>query len=135
MRLALPSIALGLLVSAAFARGSAWAGPALDDDKQKERAPQTPLPDPSLTSTETTVEYGLGVRLRSVWVPKAILELFVARAAGGAQNFGFGVDLSRRRGNTELQLGLEWEHINIGQGVWINKGDNVAGDPGIDEAD
>jgi hypothetical protein len=59
-------------------------------------------------------------------VPKAVLELFVDRAAGGAQNFGFGVDLTRRRGTTELQLGLEYEHVNVGQGVWINRGDNVA---------
>ena len=126
MRLALPSLALGVLVSTAFVRGSAWAGPALDDDQQKERAPQPVLPDPSGTPTESPVEYGVGVRLRSVWVPKSILELFVQRAAGGAQNFGFGVDLTRRRGNTELQLGFEWEHVNVGQGVWINKGDNVA---------
>ncbi|HEX2688608.1 MAG TPA: hypothetical protein VHN14_18400 [Kofleriaceae bacterium] len=52
--------------------------------------------------------------------------MFVERAAGGAQNYGLGVDLARRHGTTELQLGFEYEHINVGQGVWINKGDNVA---------
>jgi hypothetical protein len=130
MRLALPAICLVVLVSSAVADGSAWAGPALDDDK-KERAPAEVLPDPSL-SVESPVEYGVGVRLRSVWLPKALLELFVERAAGGAQNFGFGVDLTRRRGTTELQLGFEWERVNVGQGVWINKGDNVSAG---DEAD
>jgi hypothetical protein len=131
MRLALPAICLVVLVSSAVADGSAWAGPALDDDKQKERAPAEALPEPS-QSLEAPVEYGVGVRLRSVWLPKAILELFVERAAGGAQNFGLGVDLTRRRGTTELQLGLEWERVNVGQGVWINKGDNVSAG---DEAD
>jgi hypothetical protein len=131
MRLALPSICLVVLVSLAVGGGSAWAGPALDDDKQKERTQQTAVPD-STESGEAPVEYGVGVRLRSVWVPKAILELFVERAAGGAQNFGLGVDLTRRRGNTELQLGLEFERVNVGQGVWINKGDNVSAG---DEAD
>ena len=131
MRLALPSLCLVVLVSSAVVGGSAWAGPALDDDKQKERTPSPVLPDP-LQSGEAPVEYGVGIRLRSVWVPKAILELFVERAADGAQNFGFGVDLTRRRGATELQLGLEYERINVGQGVWINKGDNVAAG---DEAD
>jgi hypothetical protein len=129
MRVALPALCLVVLVSSAVAKGSAWAGPALDDDK-KERAPEV-VPDPSL-GVESPVEYGVGVRLRSVWLPKAILELFVERAAGGAQNFGFGVDLTRRRGTTELQLGLEWERVNVGQGVWINKGDNVSAG---DEAD
>jgi hypothetical protein len=121
-----------VLVSLAVAGGSAWAGPALDDDKQKERAP-SPVPEPPL-SEEAPVEYGVGVRLRSVWVPKAVLELFVERSAGGAHNYGFGVDLTRRRGTTELQVGLEYERVNVGQGVWINKGDNVA-PPTNDEAD
>lgn len=123
MRIGLPTLCLSSLVLAAVAGGSAWAGPALDDDRAKES------PAPAAETTQPVVsgiEYGVGVRLRSVWVPKAILELFVERAAGGAQNFGFGVDLTRRRGNTELQLGFEYERINVGQGVWINHGANVA---------
>jgi hypothetical protein len=72
------------------------------------------------------IEYGVGLRLRSVWVPKAVLEVFVDRSAGGAQNFGYGVDLTRRRGTAELQLGFEYERVNVGEGVWIAKGDDVA---------
>lgn len=133
MRFALPGLCLAVLVSAAITNKSAWAGPALDDDKSKERAPPPPPPaDPAPASGEAPVEYGVGIRLRSVWIPKAILEQFVERAAGGAQNYGFGVDLTRRRGTTELQLGFEYERVEVGQGVWINKGDNVAAG---DEAD
>jgi hypothetical protein len=126
MRFALSALCLGGLgglVSSAFASGSAWAGPALDDDKAKER---TPPPEATPEEVVQPVEYGVGIRARSVWVPKAILELFVDRSAGGAQNYGFGVDLTRRRGTTELQLGFEYERVNVGQGVWVNKGDNVA---------
>jgi hypothetical protein len=133
MRFALSTLCLGglgALVSSAFASGSAWAGPALDDDKAKEHTPP-PEPTPA-DEVLSPVEYGVGIRARSVWVPKAILELFVDRAAGGAQNYGFGVDLTRRRGTTELQLGFEYERVNVGQGVWINRGDNVAAG---DEAD
>ncbi len=72
------------------------------------------------------VEFGVGVRLRSVWLPRSVLELFLSRAADGAQNYGIGVDLTRRHGATELQLGFEYEHVNVGQGVWINRGDDVA---------
>jgi hypothetical protein len=132
MRLALSSLCLDLLVSAAVAGGSASAGPALDDGKTKAPAPATDEHSPGITEPDDTgklgdgIEYGLGVRLRSVWVPKAILELFLDRAAGGAQNFGFGLDLTRRRGTTELQLGMEYERVTVTEGVWINKGDNVA---------
>jgi hypothetical protein len=132
MRLALPAFCPVLLVSAAFAGGSAFAGPALDDDKSKERpAPTTEL-EPVVGTPESPIEYGVGIRARSVWVPRAILELFVDRAAGGAHNYGFGAELTRRRGSSELQLGFEYEHVNVGQGVWINKGENVAAG---DEAD
>jgi hypothetical protein len=110
MRLASPALCLGMLVSAAITGKSAKAGP----------------------SGETPVEYGVGVRVRSVWVPKSVLELFIERAAGGAQNYGLGVDLTRRRGTTELQLGFEYERVNVGQGVWINKGDNVAAGDEVD---
>lgn len=113
MRLALPALCLGLLVSAAVGGRSAWA-------------------EPGSPSGETPVEYGVGVRFRSVWVPKSVLQLFIERAAGGARDNGIGVDLTRRRGTTELQLGFEYEHINVGQGVWIAKGDDVSAG---DEAD
>jgi hypothetical protein len=72
------------------------------------------------------VEYGVGVRLRNVRIPKGELELFVERAPGGTSNVGFGVDLTRRRGNAEIQLGFEYEHITPAEGAWIESGKNVA---------
>ncbi|HET7505012.1 MAG TPA: hypothetical protein VFK02_28505 [Kofleriaceae bacterium] len=120
----------------AVAGGSAVAGPALDDAKPRPAPAPTEEVDcakraddprcPATGAGQGEVEYGVGVRLRSVWVPRSVLELFVERAAGGAQNFGFGVDLTRRRGTTELQLGFEYENVTVGDGVWINKGDDVA---------
>jgi hypothetical protein len=56
------------------------------------------------------------------------LNRFVERSAGGAANFGYGIDLIRRKGNLELQLGFEFEHVNVGQGVWIERGKTVPGD-------
>ena len=148
MRLTAPVVCLVLLVWTAVGARSASAGPGLDDDKAKRPTPVAPAtpdePDCGKTPSaprcqalgvvdkDNEVDFGVGVRLRSVWVPKSILELFVTRAAGGAHNYGVGVDLTRRRGTTELQLGFEYEHINIGQGVYINKGDDVAAG---DEAD
>lgn len=133
MRFRLSELCLGTVISATVA-GTAWAGPALDDASAQPSAAAT---DPSVAANPpadpaNTVEYGFGVRLRSVHVPKSVLELFIDRSAGGASNGGFGVELIRRRGTVELQLGFEFEHLTVGEGVWINKGDNVAAG---DEAD
>lgn len=136
MRIGLSELCLGTVISAAFA-GAAFAGPALDEGSPTSpgggtTAGSDPATAPGAPGPETAVEYGVGIRLRSVHVPQSILELFVERAAGGASNVGFGVDLVRRRGTVELQLGFEYEHLQVGEGVWINKGDNVAAG---DEAD
>ncbi len=123
----LPQLCLGIL-SVAIASGSAIAGPALDDDKAASPAPDT-TPEPGVT--EAPVEYGVGIRLRNVRIPKAELELFLENATGSS-NVGFGIDLTRRRGNVELQLGFEYEQLQPAEGVWIESGKNVAAG---DEAD
>lgn len=125
LRLAEPCLAT--VVLAAVATGSAVAGPALDDDPSAAPA-SDPAAEPSgdVEPDGHPVEYGVGIRLRNVRIPQAELELFVDRAAGGASNVGFGVDLIRRRGNIELQLGFEYERVTVGEGVWIKSGDNVA---------
>ena len=116
----------------AFMTGTALAQPALDDEG-KPQSSLAPTASPGTTETAgPAVEYGIDLRLRQVFVPKGLLELFVEKSAGGASNTGFGVDLVRRRGNLELQLGFEYEKIEVDEGVWIASGDNVAGG---DEAD
>jgi hypothetical protein len=78
------------------------------------------------------IEWGADLRLRQVFLPASLMGLFVEQAAGGASNTGIGVDLVRRRGNVELQLGFEYEHIALQEGVYINKGDDVAKGDTID---
>jgi hypothetical protein len=120
MRFATTLTLLTLLGAAGTARGQAL------DDEGKPVPTTDPAASPTVLPVENKVEYGVGLRLRQVFVPKGLLELFVERAAGGASNTGIGVDLVRRRGNLELQLGFEFEHIQPGEGVWINSGENVA---------
>ncbi|MDB4954236.1 MAG: hypothetical protein JWO36_1805 [Myxococcales bacterium] len=125
-------LAIGLtLVLITAATGSVWAGAALDDDKKPIRTTDPMASPDSLTTTEDKVDYGIDFRLRSVYVPRGLLEVFVSRAAGGSQSYGYGIDLVRRRGNLELQLGFEYEHINPAEGVWINSNEHVP----VDEAD
>jgi len=103
--------------------GSAFAQAALDDTSSTTPAP----PEPATTAEATNdVEYGVGLRLRNVRIPQGELELFMEVSPGGTSNVGFGVDLTRRRGNVELQLGFEFEHITPTEGVYIESGKDVA---------
>lgn len=72
------------------------------------------------------VEWGVGVRLRSIRAPAGMLEWFLESAPGGLKNTGLGLEAVRRRGNTELQFGLEYERIQPADGVWIESSSNVA---------
>ncbi len=122
------------LFAVMVASGTARAGAALDDNSNAATPPPTTrttdpnaAPD-SLQTVGDKVEYGADLRVRQVFLPSGLIGLFVNRAAGGASNTGLGVDLVRRRGNLELQLGFEFEHIALQEGVYINSGDNVPTD-------
>jgi hypothetical protein len=101
-------------------------GQALDDEGKPVPTTDPAASPTSLDAVSPQVEWGADLRIRQVFVPKGMIELFVDRAAGGASNTGIGIDLVRRRGNLELQLGFEFEHVQPGEGVYINSGENVA---------
>src|SRR5689334_8104047 len=118
-------VAAGLITGGA---GTAGAQAALDDDDDDD----TTSPDPStgdgdLDDADKTM-IGAGVRLRSVTVPKGLIELFVEKASGGSSEFGFGLEIARRRGNFEIQFGVEYDKIFIEKGLWIDKGDELPAD-------
>ncbi|MCX5747252.1 MAG: hypothetical protein NT062_32685 [Proteobacteria bacterium] len=123
---------MGSLV-ATLVPGIAFAGAALDDAPKSEPAvdPNTGAVLTEAPDTEAPVEYGVGLRLRSVRIPQGMFELFTARAPGGMSNVGYGVELLRRRGNVELQLGFEHEALSVPSGVWIESGKSVP----LNEAD
>lgn len=97
---------------------------------EESPAATTDPSDPQVAANppEKQIEYGVGFRLRNVVIPTAELELFLERSSGGSNNVGFGFDLTRRRGNVELQLGFEYEKLTVGEGVWIATGDTVPAD-------
>ena len=69
-------------------------------------------------------EYGVGLRLRGVFEPKFMIELFLEEAASGVFSPGFGLELNRRRGNFELVLGFEYENVSPDDGFYLEKGDD-----------
>ena len=117
------TIAATLLAVCAGA-ATAHAQAALDDDDSS-------TPTPTATAAAVTPEktnIGLGFRLRNVRVPQGLIEIFVKQAPAGASNVGFGLELARRRGQFEVQLGLEYEKISIEKGIWIENGDTIPAD-------
>jgi hypothetical protein len=70
-------------------------------------------------------EYGLGLRVRGVFEPAFMMNLFVEeQTSGGVFSPGFGFELMRRRENFELVLGFEYENVSPSDGYWLEKGDD-----------
>ena len=101
----------------------AHAQAALDDDDSS-----SPTPSSVSVPVGDKTSIGFGLRLRNVRVPQGLIEVFVQRAPGGASNVGFGLEVSRRKGQFEVQLGLEYEKISIDKGIWVENGDNIPTD-------
>lgn len=101
----------------------AHAQAALDDDDSS-----SPTPSSVSVPVGDKTSIGVGLRLRNVRVPQGLIEVFVQRAPGGASNVGFGLEVSRRKGQFEVQLGLEYEKISIDKGIWVENGDNIPTD-------
>jgi hypothetical protein len=119
---------LAILGTGGIARAGAALDASLAPAKSDPATPAPPAPTGTPAEVADKVEYGIDIRLRSVWLPGSLVGLFVDRAAGGGQNYGYGVDFVRRRGNVELQLGFEYEHLELKEGVYINSGDHVPTD-------
>jgi hypothetical protein len=70
-------------------------------------------------------EYGVGLRLRGVFEPAFMMNLFVEeQTSGGMFHPGFGLELNRRKGDFELVLGFEYENVSPDDGYWLEKGDD-----------
>ena len=101
----------------------AHAQAALDDDDSS-----SPTPSSVSVPVGDKTSIGVGLRLRNVRVPQGLIEVFVSSAPGGASNFGFGLEVARRKGQFEVQLGLEYDSISIDKGIWIENGDTIPAD-------
>ena len=96
---------------------------ALDDEAEKEQARQIEkdLEKPNISP----VEWGVGIRARYVVIPRFLLEQFWEEINEGPGNFGFGIDVIRKRKNFEFSFGIEFESLNAEDGFWLEKGDDA----------
>ncbi len=112
----------------AMTAGTAAAQAALDDDEEETPVATTSEGGEDLLAEKTMV--GVGLRIRNVRVPKGLIELFVEEAgqSSGSSEIGFGLEVARRKGDFEVQFGLEYDKIYMKDGFWVDKGDTVPPD-------
>jgi hypothetical protein len=117
--LTLAVVALGAL--AVFTPGALAQG-ALDDETERQEARE--IEKDLQTPGVTPVQWGVGLRLRYVMIPKFLLEQFWEEVATGPANPGFGLDVIRKRGDFEFSFGFEYESLSGDEGFWLEKGDD-----------
>ena len=103
----------------------ASAPPATTSDSDADAQPSL---TPGVVEAKEEARFGIGLRLRSVHIPRFLLELFVQKAATSVNGFGFGLEGYRRKGNFELQVGLEYEALDGSDGIWVDKGKTLTND-------
>lgn len=96
----------------------AAAQAALDDDDTSDDS--APAATSSLVEGPKT-NIGVGLRLRNVRIPAGMLEWFIESVPGGVSNYGFGAELARRKGDFEVQFGVEYEKLTVTKGYWVEK--------------
>lgn len=107
--------------------GDAAAQVALEEGGGEEEGTPPPNPDQPGLDAANKPRLGLGIRVRNVRIPEGMLEWFIEDVPAGVSNIGIGLELSRRRGNFEFQFGLEYEHLTVASGLWVEKGKPVMG--------
>lgn len=117
----------GVLAVASAAGLWALASPAaafgqgliLDDDDDDS---------PAVTASaqaEPGASLGIGLRVRQIFMPKAMIELFVEEMPGTTSQTGFGLEFIREKGNFAFVLGVEYESLAAAEGLWLDKGDSL----------
>jgi hypothetical protein len=125
MRSSLVSLALALLASISMTRTAA-AQAALDDEE--DDSSEVPASTGGAEDEGNKTLIGAGLRIRQVFIPRGLIEIFVERANGGSSETGIGFEISRRKGDFEVQFGMEWDNIHVERGIWIDKGDTIPED-------
>src|SRR5215475_15142922 len=103
----------------------------------KPPAITTPPPRPGTTPSVTTIQpeeekaedkgaIGVGVRARFIFLPAAILQLFLDHATSMTQ-YSIGAAFIRRKGNFDIEFALEYANVSPKAGYYLEKGNN----PGV----
>jgi len=137
MRLVNRVIIATLLAFLGLAAGPTWAQEMDDetpapagggDDEAGAPAALEPAAEeaePVLLLGPNAVRWGAGVRLRWVFMPTAVMNLFLDHSTP-MSSVGFGAQAIRRKGNFDIAFGLEYENVSPSNGYYVESGGNPA---------
>lgn len=86
-----------------------------------------------LAHAQEAARYGIGLRLRGLFVPERVFEQFVDIAPSGISKAGLGLEVIRRKRRFESTLGVAWSRLNTETGIWVN--DDIDDNPHLVEFD
>jgi hypothetical protein len=86
----------------------------------------TPIEPEEKLQPEEPGAVGLAVRGRFIFLPSAIMNLFLSHSTSLAQ-YSFGAAFVRRKGNFDIEFGLEYANVSPKDGYYLEKGN----DPGV----
>lgn len=119
---------LGLTLMILLGLGSfsteAFAQDELDDSSAEPEGdvaePSTPMAEEIDLKSE--IRHGVGLRLRYIFVPKALIELFVEESPSGVSQSGFGLEYVRRKKDFEFSVGFEYDALSADNGYFVERG-------------
>jgi hypothetical protein len=132
MRVAKTWIALGILAASGLAmpgisRAEEAGEPAAEASAEEGTEPVADTPAAGEASEAVTGvhkrRWGVGLRMRYVFLPKGVLELFLDHATS-MSSVGFGAEVVTRKGDFDVVFGFEYEGIAADNGLYLEKGDD-----------
>jgi hypothetical protein len=95
-----------------------------------EETPEDADGTPIVVAPAAKRQWGVGARLRYIFLPRSVVELFVDKGTG-MNSVGVGGELVTRKGNFDIVFGLQYDSLAANNGLYQDKGD----DPGQCTAD
>src|SRR5262250_1270501 len=87
--------------------------------------PKLKVDEPETAAPEAPAQIGVGGRFRYIFLPSAVLNLFLGHSTS-MNSFAAGGEVIRRKGNLDIVFGLEYANISPSNGLYLEKGKNPA---------
>jgi hypothetical protein len=123
--------ATALVVSVPQAARADGDQPAVEGGGEGSEMKPAPAEAPSVTKDPNRRRWGVGARLRYVFVPAGFLELFNLTHATSMNSIGVGGEVVTRKGDFDIVFGVEYDGASPSDGLYLKKGDNIQS-PGPD---
>jgi hypothetical protein len=118
-----------------LASGAAWAQdqpaspapeakqvpPAPGDAAKQVQQKKINVEEPEVAASEKGAQIGVGARFRYIFMPSAVLNLFLGHSTS-MSSVAVGGEVIRRKGNLDIVFGLEWANVSPKDGLYLEKG-------------